>query len=198
MNSHDEWVGEPSELLKELQNEAEQVGVDTRGQLWPKDVRWLTRRLREVRPNLRRSGIEVDIGRKADERIIRLRRLGENDVTDVIDVIPHTASKPATSDIIDDIKGDVVTNDVIAHQPQNDINDDNDIISASSAISSRSVSYLTDEIPDYPAHPCHNCGCGDYWLRESSIWGRAEWLCSRCHPKPNQETITVKERALSD
>ena len=198
MNSQDEGVGEPSELLKELQSEAEQVGVDTRGQLWPKDVRWLTRRLREVRPNLRRSGIEVDIGRKADERIIRLRRLGENDVTDVIDVIPNRATWPATNDIIDDIKGDVVTDDVIAHQPQNDINDNNDIISASSAISSRSVSYLTDEIPDYPAHPCHNCGCGDYWLRESSIWGRAEWLCSRCHPKPNQETITVKERAISD
>lgn len=37
----------------------------------------------------------------------------------------------------------------------------------------------SDIIPDYPTHPCHNCGCGDYWLTD---WN--EWLCSRCHPKP--------------
>ena len=35
--------------------------------------------------------------------------------------------------------------------------------------------------PDYPTHPCHNCGCGDYWLTD---WN--EWLCSRCHPKPER------------
>ena len=45
---------------------------------------------------------------------------------------------------------------------------------------------LNDDPPDYPTHPCHNCGSGDYWLRESSQWGKAEWLCSRCHPKAGQ------------
>ena len=35
---------------------------------------------------------------------------------------------------------------------------------------------------DYPTHPCSNCGCGDYWLRKR---GKAEWLCSCCHPDPN-------------
>jgi len=129
MEGRDEWAGEPAELLKKLQNEAEQVGVDTRGQLWPKDVRWLTRRLHEVRPNLQRSGIKVDISRRASERVIQLRRLGENDVTDVIDVIADSANEPVTNDISDDIKGGIVTDDVIAHQLQNDINDDNDIIS---------------------------------------------------------------------
>lgn len=39
------------------------------------------------------------------------------------------------------------------------------------------------DTPDYPTHPCPVCG-GDYWLREASQWGSAEWLCSRCHPKP--------------
>ncbi|MFC1929971.1 AAA family ATPase [Chloroflexota bacterium] len=43
-----------------------------------------------------------------------------------------------------------------------------------------------DDIPDYPTAPCHNCGSRDYWLRES--WGRAEWLCSQCHPKPGGES----------
>jgi len=41
-----------------------------------------------------------------------------------------------------------------------------------------------DSVQDYPAHPCHNCGCSDYGLCEASRWGKAEWLCSRCHPKP--------------
>lgn len=40
------------------------------------------------------------------------------------------------------------------------------------------------ELPDYPTTPCPACGSGDYWLREASQWGPAEWLCSRCHPKP--------------
>ncbi|MDP2729041.1 MAG: AAA family ATPase [Dehalococcoidales bacterium] len=45
---------------------------------------------------------------------------------------------------------------------------------------------MTDsDIPDYPAAPC-GCGCRDYWLREASQWGKAEWLCSRCHPQRAQ------------
>jgi hypothetical protein len=41
-------------------------------------------------------------------------------------------------------------------------------------------------LPDYPTQPCR-CGCPDYWLREASQWGPAEWLCSKCHPKPGGE-----------
>ena len=38
--------------------------------------------------------------------------------------------------------------------------------------------------PEYPTHYCPVCGSDDYWLREASRWGPAEWLCLRCHPKP--------------
>lgn len=41
-----------------------------------------------------------------------------------------------------------------------------------------------DDLSNYPIAPCHNCGCGDYWLRGISQWGKAEWLCSLCHPQP--------------
>ncbi len=44
---------------------------------------------------------------------------------------------------------------------------------------------IGNNLPDYPIQPCPNCGSGDYWLREASQWGKAEWLCSRCHPKPS-------------
>lgn len=37
--------------------------------------------------------------------------------------------------------------------------------------------------PPYPPQPCR-CGCPDYWLREASQWGPAEWLCAKCHPQP--------------
>ncbi len=41
-----------------------------------------------------------------------------------------------------------------------------------------------DGMPDYPHEPCHICGSKDFWLRETSQWGKAEWSCSKCHPKP--------------
>jgi hypothetical protein len=47
-----------------------------------------------------------------------------------------------------------------------------------------SARYAEDDTPDYPTHACHVCGSGDYWLRDTSRWGKAEWLCSRCHPRP--------------
>jgi putative DNA primase/helicase len=40
--------------------------------------------------------------------------------------------------------------------------------------------------PEYTTQPCHNCNGSDYWLREGA--GRAEWLCSNCHPQPNDGT----------
>jgi len=35
---------------------------------------------------------------------------------------------------------------------------------------------------------CHTCGSTDFWLREASQWGPAEWLCCRCHPRPGEKT----------
>ena len=36
----------------------------------------------------------------------------------------------------------------------------------------------TDETPPYPTAPCHICG-GSWYLT-----GDNQWLCERCHPKP--------------
>lgn len=41
-----------------------------------------------------------------------------------------------------------------------------------------------DDLPEYPHLPCPACESSSYWLREASQWGSAEWLCSRCHSKP--------------
>ena len=52
------------------------------------------------------------------------------------------------------------------------------------AAGARHLQHRDEDIPDYPTHPCHVCGSANYWLRETSQWGKAEWLCSWCHPKP--------------
>ena len=37
-------------------------------------------------------------------------------------------------------------------------------------------------IPDYPIAACPACGSIDYWLPDDN-----QWLCSRCHPKPESK-----------
>ena len=51
---------------------------------------------------------------------------------------------------------------------------------------SASKPYESANIPDYPTSSCPGCGGNEFWLREASQWGKAEWLCSRCHPKPKE------------
>ena len=51
-------------------------------------------------------------------------------------------------------------------------------------LASKGGEVAPDDLPDYPAFPCFVCGCTDFWLRKASRWGKAEWLCSRCHPNP--------------
>ncbi len=58
------------------------------------------------------------------------------------------------------------------------------ITSPNLTLASKMGEVVNNNTPDYPTHPCFNCRCGDYWLREAGQWGKAEWLCSRCHPKP--------------
>ena len=40
--------------------------------------------------------------------------------------------------------------------------------------------------PPVPTTPCYCCGGSDYWLRAASRWGKAEWVCASCHPKPQR------------
>jgi len=56
------WSGTSSELLDELTRIAERNRLDTRSRQWAQIPAWLTRRLKEVRPNLLAMGIAVEIG----------------------------------------------------------------------------------------------------------------------------------------
>lgn len=54
------WSGTATALLKELNQVADQAGVDQKSRLWPKEVRWVWRRIKEVRPNLLALGWQAD------------------------------------------------------------------------------------------------------------------------------------------
>jgi hypothetical protein len=62
MESHNSWEGTPTELFKELQAVAQEVGVSTRAKAFPKAPNALTRTLNELVSALRMAGI-IEIGR---------------------------------------------------------------------------------------------------------------------------------------
>lgn len=78
MEEKDIWEGTPTELLIEFENIAENLKVNTKSKVWPKDPRWLWRRIQEVLPDLEAKGIKAERGRN-DDRNITLRKLGKND-----------------------------------------------------------------------------------------------------------------------
>lgn len=82
MEKPDSWEGTPSELLKTLNETAERINVDTKARAWPKDTRWVWRRINEVRPNLAQKGIMAERVRGV-ERKVGISKVGENDVNDV-------------------------------------------------------------------------------------------------------------------
>jgi 5S rRNA maturation endonuclease (ribonuclease M5) len=83
MISRKEWKGSPSELLASLESVAEDEKLDVRGKSWPKAPNVLSRRLREVQPNLGDVGIRVEMGISiGHERGIRISR--ENTVGIVV------------------------------------------------------------------------------------------------------------------
>ena len=63
------WQGSPAELLEQLEKIAQESKINTNLKSWPKEVRWLTRRLNQIRSNLLEGlGIEVIIDRLSSTR----------------------------------------------------------------------------------------------------------------------------------
>ena len=67
----------PRELLEKLQAMAAELKLDTKARTWPKAPNSLSRRLNEVRTNLREIGITVEIETESrtNTRVIRIRKI---------------------------------------------------------------------------------------------------------------------------
>jgi hypothetical protein len=74
MEDRDQWEGLAGELLQALNTVAAQEHLDTRSSAWPKDTRWLWRRIQEVRPNLAAAGLRADHETRRDRAHLRITR----------------------------------------------------------------------------------------------------------------------------
>ena len=81
-----EWEGQASLLLKEIEERAEEMGFNTKAKQWPKAANVLSRRLREIAPNLRRIQIQIAEKKSGGVKLWRLA-LQDREKTDPTDPI---------------------------------------------------------------------------------------------------------------
>ncbi len=81
MENRDSYEGTPAELLDELAREAEQMKIKTTIKSWPGAPQVLTRRLNELKSDLRQGGIEVDTtsGARIEGKWKRLVRVSKTE-----------------------------------------------------------------------------------------------------------------------
>ncbi|MDA2920337.1 hypothetical protein MYX76_12740 [Desulfobacterota bacterium AH_259_B03_O07] len=64
MEKRDEWQGTPTLLFSQLTDFAQSLGIKTNARDWPGNAAWLTKRLNEVKENLKTVGIEITDDRR--------------------------------------------------------------------------------------------------------------------------------------
>jgi hypothetical protein len=85
MATRSAWTGNPSDLLDELDAQADEKTTRLRG--WPKSARSLSGIIKRLAPNLRAAGVSVELGRTSRGRYITLGRIKESNVISDISVI---------------------------------------------------------------------------------------------------------------
>jgi len=77
MHSRTQWIGNATELLQELNQIAEVLKIDMRSNLWPKAPNILSRRLKDVKTNLRRIGIFVErpIDTETNTKFVEIQKI---------------------------------------------------------------------------------------------------------------------------
>ncbi|MGH7801040.1 MAG: hypothetical protein ACREOW_10510 [Thermodesulfobacteriota bacterium] len=83
MENREEWQGSPTDLLKDINVIARNLGLDTTDKKFPKDPKWLWRRIQEIKSNLLTVGISIrrDDSNHSDGRKISLKRIIETQQT---------------------------------------------------------------------------------------------------------------------
>ncbi|MFH1314034.1 MAG: hypothetical protein ABIJ00_12525 [Candidatus Eisenbacteria bacterium] len=112
------WEGEPTELLTELESVAAARGISTDVKRWPKAANALTRRLKELVPDLEAVGIRFQREPGGQRRCVRLSRVtaqdsprSDGDGNDGIETVSSAISSRVTAgdtrsfSIGDDIDG---------------------------------------------------------------------------------------------
>jgi len=104
-----DWVGNSTYLLSELEYDADVLKIDTKSKSWPKAPHILSRRLNEVKTNLRQVGIEIELGYDGKQRIIKIRKIplvaliplvDENQAQNKVEITNATTNATNTSENI--------------------------------------------------------------------------------------------------
>ena len=66
MEEQTTWQGEPAALLETLETIAEEQRINTHAKIWPKAPNALTRRINEVKTNLKEAGLTIERSRTGD------------------------------------------------------------------------------------------------------------------------------------
>ncbi|SDM42771.1 hypothetical protein [Sediminibacillus halophilus] len=78
MRNCNNWTGTVAELLTRLDYEAGRERIDTNVKTWPKAAHILSRRLKEVKSNLKEVGIIFDIRHAGDAKKVTIKKVGSN------------------------------------------------------------------------------------------------------------------------
>lgn len=71
----EDWIGNATHLLSDLKNDAETLNIDIKSKYWPKSANSLSRKLKEIKVNLRQVGIEIGFDHDGKQRIIKIRKI---------------------------------------------------------------------------------------------------------------------------
>jgi hypothetical protein len=130
----EDWIGNATSLLSELAYDADTLKIDTKSKYWPKSANSLSRRLKEIKVNLKQVGIDIEYGHDGKQRIITIRKISLIPLIPLKDPNQAQIDSQNTNDITNDIDN---TNDIslskttenhAQNDSPNDINDTNDII----------------------------------------------------------------------
>jgi hypothetical protein len=169
------WVGTPQELLKKLDQVADEAGVDKKNRLWPKDARWLWRRIKEVRPNLQAVGLQALHREMAGKTTIEITRIPpENDAGDPSEGI-DLFDGADRQEHIQDAEGDVPLSDPLGNPTEDLTNfDSGDKTNISPAYSGVDSTGWPIELPGLGQREqanyerCHSCQLGT-WQRYGGL-----------------------------
>jgi hypothetical protein len=180
------WKGAASELLAELDEIADQIKINTNYRLWPKSPNSLSRRITEVKTNLREIGITIDRSArdpKTNSKTIEIRKISLISLESLADKNHAQITNDIPNDIDDNLNdislennkislGKIPQNHAQNSQP-NDINNTNDILHTSQGNSINDIkqpSIIANSIyrlSHSDIWACHNCRLtSDKWFMQ--------------------------------
>ena len=106
MEKRNELIGTASELLKEFNDEAEKLKINTRERGWPKAANAFSRELNKLKNNMTSCGIRI-WSTKGKTKIIHIQKDSENidEIDDTVETVKQLENNENKSDDVgDDIR----------------------------------------------------------------------------------------------